>query len=96
MSTSKSRINVSIPDDVKAALTKLAKRDQMPTATKAVRLIEIGLETEEDEIWDKIASDRDSRGTKFLQLGVPNRNIVISLQKLIIASVFLFKDDQTN
>ena len=65
MSTAKSRINVSVPDDVKAALTKLAKRDQLPTATKAVRLIELGLELEEDEIWDEIAANRDKKDSKF-------------------------------
>jgi predicted transcriptional regulator len=65
MSTAKSRINVSVPDDVKTALTNLAKRDQMPPATKAVRLIEIGLETEEDEIWDKIAAKRDQKESRF-------------------------------
>ena len=65
MSTTKSRINVSVPDDVKLALTKLAKRDQLPTATKAVRLIEMGLELEEDEIWDKIAASRDKKDSKF-------------------------------
>ena len=36
MSTSKTRINISIPEDVNSALVKLAKRDQMPTATKDV------------------------------------------------------------
>ena len=65
MSTAKSRINVSVSDDVKVALTKLAKRDQLPTATKAVRLIEIGLELEEDEIWDKIAASRDQEVSRF-------------------------------
>jgi hypothetical protein len=65
MSTIKTRINVSIPEDVRAALIKLAKRDQMPTATKAVRLIEIGLEAEEDEAWDKIAAKRDKKDSKF-------------------------------
>jgi hypothetical protein len=65
MSTIKSRINVSVPDDVKVALTKLARRDQLPTATKAVRLIELGLELEEDEIWDKIAANRDLSVSKF-------------------------------
>ena len=65
MSTAKSRINVSVPDDVKAALTELAKRDQLPTATKAERLIELGLEMEEDEIWDKIAASRDHKLSKF-------------------------------
>lgn len=65
MSTAKSRINVSVPDDVKAALTKLAKRDQLPTATKVARLIEKGLELEEDEIWDEIAVNRDKKDSKF-------------------------------
>ena len=65
MSTAKSRINVSVPDDVKAALTRLAKRDQLPTATKAVRLIELGLELEEDEIWDRIAASRDQKDSKL-------------------------------
>jgi hypothetical protein len=51
MSTAKSRINVSIADDV-----KLAKKDQLPTATKAVRLMEIELKLKEDEIWDNIAA----------------------------------------
>lgn len=57
MSTSKSRLNISLPDDLKKALVNIAKRDQMPAATKAVRLMEIGLETEEDDVWDKIASE---------------------------------------
>ena len=65
MSTTKSRINVSVPDDVKVALTKLAKRDQIPTATKAIRLIEMGLELEEDAVWDKIAAARDKKTSKF-------------------------------
>jgi hypothetical protein len=65
MSTAKSRIKISVPDDVKVALTRLAKRDQLPTATKAVRLIEMGLELDEDEIWDKIAANRDHKISKF-------------------------------
>ena len=65
MSTAKSRINVSVSDDIKAALIALAKRDQVPTATKAVRLIEMALELEEDEYWDKLASERDQKNTKF-------------------------------
>jgi predicted DNA-binding protein len=65
MSTVKYRINISIPDDVKSALISLANRDQMPTATKAEHLIEIGLEAQEDEYWDQIASNRDRKDTKF-------------------------------
>ena len=65
MSTTKSRLNISLPDDTKEILLSVAKRDQMPTATKAARLIEIGLETEEDEAWDKLAASRDKRNSKY-------------------------------
>lgn len=65
MSTTKSRINISLPDDVKEALVSIAKRDQMPAATKAVRLMEIGMEVEEDDAWDKIATSRDRKDTTF-------------------------------
>jgi len=65
MSTTKSRLNISLPDDVKKALLSVAKRDQMPAATKALRLMEIGLELEEDDIWDKIAANRDRKDSVF-------------------------------
>jgi predicted DNA-binding protein len=66
MATTKSRINISLPEEVKEALVKLAKRDQMPAATKAEHLLEIGLELEEDQAWDKIASKRDTQDARFL------------------------------
>lgn len=65
MSTAKSRINISLPDDVKKILISISKRDQMPAATKAVRLMEIGMEVEEDDIWEKLASDRDYNNSSF-------------------------------
>lgn len=65
MSTTKSRLNISLPDDVKKALLSIAKRDQMPAATKALRLMEIGLELEEDDTWDKIAASRDREDSVF-------------------------------
>ena len=65
MSTAKSRINISLPDDVKKTLISIAKRDQMPAATKAARLIEIGMEVEEDDSWDKIAASRDNENSVF-------------------------------
>ena len=37
----------------------------MPTATKAEQLIEVGLEAQEDEYWDRIASNRDRENSKF-------------------------------
>ena len=65
MSTAKTRLNISLSDDTKKALLSIAKRDQMPAATKAVRLMEIGMEIEEDEVWDKIAAERDRKDTTF-------------------------------
>lgn len=65
MSTAKSRINISLPDDVKKVLVSISKRDQMPAATKAVRLMEIGMEVEEDDSWDKIAAGRDQKDSTF-------------------------------
>ena len=47
-------------------LTKLAKRDQVPQATKAAELIRIGVEIEEDEYFDIIASERDAKKVKFV------------------------------
>lgn len=59
MPTTKERINISVSDEVNAALKKLAQRDQVPTATKAERLLEMALEIEEDEVWNKIANQRE-------------------------------------
>ena len=47
-------------------LAKLAKRDQVPQATKAAELIRIGVEIEEDELFDIIASERDKEKVKFV------------------------------
>lgn len=66
MPTTKQRINISISDEVRRAIAELAKRDRVPEATKAARLVEIALETEEDMAWDRIAKARDKKGTKFL------------------------------
>lgn len=66
MPTTKYRINLSLPDEVKDALVLLANRDNVPTATKAERLLEIGLELEEDQAWNNIASRRDRKDSRFL------------------------------
>jgi hypothetical protein len=58
-------MNISLPDDIKEALSFVAKRDKMPAATKAERLIEIALELEEDRVWDSIASKRDNDVATF-------------------------------
>jgi hypothetical protein len=66
MATTKTRINVSLSDDVEKALVALAKRDQVPHATKAAELLRQALEIEEDRVFDVIASGRELVGAKFV------------------------------
>lgn len=65
MPTTKSRLNISLSDEMKIALKKLATRDRVPEATKAVRLIETALEIEEDLIWNGLAAKRDTKNARF-------------------------------
>jgi len=66
MATTKTRINISLPREIETILGRLAKRDDMPEATKAIDLIRLALEIEEDQILDKIASSRDNSKSKFI------------------------------
>ncbi len=66
MSTMKTRINVSISSDVERALIALAKRDQVPHATKAAELLRQALEIEEDRVFDAVGSMREEGGAKFV------------------------------
>lgn len=66
MPTTKTRINISLPDGVKNALLKLARRDRIPAATKAARLLETALEIEEDQIWEEMAQKRDTKSARYL------------------------------
>ena len=66
MPTTKTRINISLPDEIRDALAKLARRDRIPQATKAARLLETALELEEDQIWDILAKRRDIKKARYL------------------------------
>ncbi|MDO8659151.1 MAG: hypothetical protein Q7K54_00975 [Candidatus Parcubacteria bacterium] len=66
MSTTKRRINISLSPDLDMMLSRVAKRDRIPEATKASHLLEIALSLEEDFVFDKIASDRDVKGARFV------------------------------
>ncbi len=48
------------------ALLLVAARDQVPQATKAVYLLQLALELEEDMIWDQVVSARDTRKARFV------------------------------
>lgn len=66
MATTKKRINISVSKDLDDVLSRLAKRDQVPQATKAEHLLRIALEIEEDQILDAIAAKRDTTKARFL------------------------------
>lgn len=58
MATKKRRLNLSLPPEIDEALTIIAKRDGVPRATIALKLLEDALETLEDEVLGKIAEER--------------------------------------
>ena len=66
MATTKKRINITLPKADEQAIMELAKRDQVPAATKAGELLRIALEIEEDQVWDKIATERLKNSKKML------------------------------
>ena len=67
MTTIKRRINISLSPNLNTMLSRIAKRDHIPEATKAAYLLEIALEIEEDIVLDKIARERDTKkNARFL------------------------------
>ena len=66
MATTKKRINITLPPAEEEAISRLAKRDQVPEATKAAQLLRLALEIEEDEVWDQIATERLKTSKKML------------------------------
>ena len=62
----KKRVNISLSSPMENILAKLAKRDDVPQATKAAELIRIAIELEEDQVFDTIASERDIEKVKFV------------------------------
>ena len=58
MATTKTRINISIGKNIRDALRLLARREEVPVATKAAHLIEEALELEEDRNLSAIANKR--------------------------------------
>ena len=58
MATIKKRVNISLTPDMEAQVIELAKRDQVPTATKIADLLRVSLELEEDRLLSEIADQR--------------------------------------
>lgn len=66
VATNKRRLNICLPDDVDEALKTLAERDNVSQASRAVQLIKVALEIEEDELWNDLALERDTKGAEYL------------------------------
>lgn len=66
MPTTKKRINITVPEEIEEAIGYLAKRDEVPEATKAVYLIRLAIEVDEDDVWNKLAEQRDVKNAKFV------------------------------
>ena len=58
MSTPKKRIYISVSDAVESAVASLAKRDDVPQATKVTELLELALELEEDTYFSQVVKNR--------------------------------------
>lgn len=66
MPTVKKRTNIVLPDSVDSILSFLSKRDDVSKSSKAVQLIEIAIQLEEDEAWNRLAEERDTKNAKFI------------------------------
>jgi hypothetical protein len=66
MTTTKKRINISIGKETENSLLRLARRDQVPPATKAEELLRLALETEEDVLFAELAQARDTKTAKYV------------------------------
>ena len=66
MATAKKRINISLAKDTETALKEIAKRDQVPVATKAEEMMRFGLELEEDIALGQFATERDTKDARYI------------------------------
>ena len=66
MPTTKKRINITVSPEIEKMLKLLSKRDEVPQATKASDLLRLAIEIEEDEIFNQLAEERDTKDAKFI------------------------------
>lgn len=57
-------MNISLSNEMATILAGLAKRDAVPRATKAVELMKLAMEIEEDRVLNQIAESRDTDKAK--------------------------------
>ena len=65
MATAKRRLNITLSKEAGALLTEIAKRDNVPEATKVSELVNISLALEEDKAFSLLADTRmNEKGRK--------------------------------
>jgi predicted DNA-binding protein len=66
MPTSKKRINISLPNDVHILLQELSARDDVPQATKALELLKMAMDIEEDAYLSELGEERLKKTKKYI------------------------------
>lgn len=66
MPTQKKRINMTPSEDLYNTLEALAERDGKSVSFKAVELVQMAIEIDEDDILNAIAEERDTDDAKFI------------------------------
>jgi predicted DNA-binding protein len=66
MPTDKKRLNLSLSEELDQKLTLLAKRDEKAQSAKAVELINLAMEIIEDDYFNVLAEERDTKGARFI------------------------------
>ena len=67
MPTLKRRLNITLEPGFEAALSRSAKNDRVPEATKAAELLSFALSLEEDIGLEILAKERDKKGVKMIK-----------------------------
>lgn len=58
MATTKRRLNITLSPEVDELITRIAKRDRVPEATKVSELLNISLALEEDKVFSALGDAR--------------------------------------
>lgn len=66
MPTTKKRINITLSDEFEKVLALLAKRDDVPVATKASELVKMAIEIDEADVLTMVAEERDTKNAKYI------------------------------
>lgn len=66
MPTNKKRVNLTPSEKTYELLEALAERDGTSISSKAVELIEVAIELDEDDFLNLLAEERDSKNAEFI------------------------------